>query len=610
MKLISSWGKHLTNCFSRQNKKIKNFRRQHQLDRHLVTSLNKSKLPTLKQIKYFPKILNRRERIQIRVLAAAIAVCLIVLLIDSYLMATIAIPKNGGHYTEGLIGSPKFINPILAQTNDVDLDISRLVFSGLLKYNNNRQLIPDLAESYEISEDQLVYTFHLRRDIRWHDGEIFKADDVIFTVASLQDPQFKSPLERSFRGVVAEKIDDYTITLTLKESYAPFAGLLTFGILPEHLWYSIPPANADLTELNKKPIGTGAWKFDNFKKDTDGNIKSYTIVKNENYYGDRPYLEKIVFRFYADYISAVEGLKNQEVQGIAYLPKELRSELAKYKNLNYHNLDQPQHTAIFFNQKKNELLKSDYIRQALAKSVNKQKILGEIYNNEGRVINEPALPGIDSPEDIKKYDYDPAAAIALLEKNGWTMTSTTTADGVTQQYRQKNGLALAVTLTTVDQQKNIATAELIKKAWDEIGVKTDLNIVDKQKIVQETIKNRDYQALLFSENMGSDPDPLPFWHSSQNAYPGLNLAIFSNKEVDKLLEDARKLNNWEERKKKYNEFQKIIAEQLPAIFLFNSTYTYPLDKDIRGFDGWGIAVPADRFANLSEWYIRTKRIWK
>ena len=116
--------------------------------------------------------------------------------------------------------------------------------------------------------------------------------------------------------------------------------------------------------------------------------------------------------------------------------------------------------------------------------------------------------------------------------------------------------------------------------------------------------------LLFGENLGSDPDPFPFWHSSQNEYPGLNLAIFSNKTVDQLLEDARKTSDWETRKKDYLQFQKIVAQELPAIFLYNQTYTYPQDSSVKGFDVKNISMPSDRFANLSEWYEKTKRIWK
>jgi len=607
--LPSLRGKSVFNLFSRQTKKLKEIQRQRQLDKHLVSSLNAAKLPTLKQLKYLPKILTPAEKKRAQWLLVLIIVCLTALSFQLFSWLTVPLPKAGGEYVEGLIGSPAFINPALTQS-DSDKDLSRLIFSGLLRYDKNRQLVPDLATDYQVSDDQLTYTINLKKDVKWHDGADFKSDDVVFTVTSLQDPDFKSPLYRSFRGLRVEKIDDYSLKFILPEPFAPFLGLLTFGILPEHLWYNIPPANADLTELNKKPIGTGPWKFENFKKDKLGGIKSYTLAKNPNYYGDKSYLERLIFKFYGDHVSAVEALKNKEVQGIAYLPTEYRAELKKYKNLNYRDLDQPQYTAIFFNQRKNELLQAAYLRQALALATNKQKIVSEAFGQAGRLINEPSLPGIEPATDLKKYDYDPQQAVAILEKNGWSITSTSTADGLTRQVRQKKGYYLEINLTAVDQPISAKTAEIIKQSWEQIGAMVNLKIVDKSKILSEVIKTREYETLLFSENIGSDPDPFPFWHSSQRDYPGLNLALFSHKEADKLLEEARQTNNWDQRKTDYLKFQKIIADELPAIFLYNPTYTYPQDKNIKGFDLTSIAAPADRLANLNEWYVKTKRIWK
>jgi len=609
VELISSWRKKVLDHFSYQKKSLRKFQKRHHWDKQLVGVLNKSKFPSLKQLRYFSKVLTKKERQQISVLFLIILLALGIFLVNGYLLTTVSVPKIGGEYTEGLIGSPRFINPILAQT-DVDKDLSHLIFSGLLKYDKNRQLVPDLAQSYDISEDQLTYTFYLKDNIYWHDGQKFSANDIIFTVASIQDPQFNSPLARSFIGIVAEKVDEMTVRFVLKESFGPFLGLLTFGILPEHVWYVIPPSNATLTELNRAPIGTGAWKFDKFSKDRVGVIKSYTLVRNDGYYDGKPYLDKIIFKFYGDFNSAVEALKSKDVSGIAYLPKELSADLEKYKNLNYHNLDQPQYTALFFNQNNNDLLKADYIRQAMAMAIDKKTIVKDIYRNEGRIAEAPSLPGIIVNPDIKKYEYNPEAAVALLEKNGWPMTSTTTPDGITKQIRQKKDWYLQLKLTTVDQPVNILTAELIKVSLEQIGFGVEIEIIDKSKILQDIIKTRSYESLLFSENLGSDPDPFPFWHSSQNEYPGLNLAIFTNSKVDKLLEDARRSNNWDVRRDKYLEFQKIIAEELPAISLFNTTYTYPQDKIIQGFDLSNIAVPADRFSNIFEWFIKTKRIWK
>lgn len=576
----------------------------------MVARLFKRRRISLRHLKYLPKFLTNQEKQKANGLLAVIIVCLVLLLAQGLLAITKTLPKAGGEYIEGLVGSPRFINPILSQTNSVDSDLSRLIFSSLMAYDKDHKLAGDLAESYDLSDDRLVYTFHLRPNVKWHDGEDFNADDVVFTVSSIQDTEFKSPLSRKFRGVVCEKIDDYTVKFTLKEAFAPFISMLTFGILPEHLWYNIPPANADLNELNKKPIGTGPWMVEGFKKDTSGIIKSYTLTVNRDYYGVKPYLSKLVFKFYGDSLSAIDALKNKNVDGIAYLPREMRAELKKHKNINYQELEQPQYAAVFFNQKNNTLLQADYIRQALALAVNKQKIITQVFGGDAKALDAPILPGLDNNPDINKYEYDLEAAASLLEKNGWVLSATTTASGLTEQLRRKGSYSLEIILTVADQPQYLETANIIKSGWEQIGFKVSLDVIDKTKIVVDKISPRKYEALLFSENMSSDPDPFAFWHSSQNEYPGANLAVFANKTVDTLLENGRKTTNVEERTKYYWEFQKIVAKELPVIFLYSPTYTYPQDKTVKGFDVGYISSYSDRFNNLSEWYVKTKRVLK
>lgn len=608
--MINFFKKRIERFFDRQNIKLKQFSRQHHFDRQLVVGLFKRNRLSLKHIKYLPKFLTPNEKRQANVLIAVIAMAALVLAGNMFFLLTTSVAERGGEYSEGMVGNPRFINPILSQTNSVDSDLSRLIFSSLVAYGKDRKLAPDLAESYEISDDQLSYTFKLKNNVKWHDGENFSADDVVFTVASIQDPEFKSPLGRKFRGVVCEKIDDYTVRFTLKEPFAPFITMLTFGILPEHLWYNIPSANADLNELNKKPVGTGPWEVGSFKKDASGIIKSYTLVPNASYYGNRAYLSKLIFKFYGDNLSAIEALKNKNIDSISYLPRELRGELWKHNNIVYHELEQPQYAAVFFNQQRNALLQADYIRQALAMAINKQKIVTQVFGGDAKVLDAPILPGLDNNPDIAKYGYDPERAAALLEKNGWMMTSTSTENGLTEQLRSKKNWELRIVLTVADQPQYLAAAKIIKEGWDQIGVQTTLEIVDKAKIVQENISSRKYEALLFSENMSSDPDPFAFWHSSQNEYPGANLAIFTNKKVDQLLEEARKYNDISGRQSKYWEFQKIISSELPVIFLYSPTYAYPQDKSIKGFDVSGISSYSDRLANINEWYVKTKRILK
>lgn len=607
---IKNLKRKIERFFDRPSAELRRFRRQHHYDRKILFGLNKHNRLKLKHFKYLPKFLSSAESRQLRLLLIVVAVCIVFLLFKIWAIFIVPLPRAGGEYSEGLIGSPRFINPILSQTNSVDGDLSRLIFSSLLTYDKNHELIPDLAESYEISDDGLVYTFHLRQNVKWHDGELFSADDVIFTMSSLQDSEFKSPLGRSFRGVVAEKVDDNTVKFTLKESFAPFASMLTFGILPEHLWYNIPPANADLNELNKKPIGTGPWEVDSFKKDKSGVIKSYILKPNPDYYGAKPYLKQLVFKFYGDVASAVDALKNKNIDGLGYLPRENLIDLKRHKNIVLHELEQPQYSAIFFNQKKNTLLQADYIRQALASAVDKERIVKEVFDGQAKIVDTPLLPGIDNSPTIKKYPYSLESAAKLLQSNGWALVATSTGDGMVEQVLRKKNYELRLTLTVPDQPQYLAVAKIIKESWDQIGVLTTIEKVDKNKILQENINNRRYEVLLFSENMSADPDPFAFWHSSQNEYPGANLAVFTNSQVDAILEAARRIINHDQRQAKYWEFQNIISQQLPAVFLYSAPYIYPQYNTLKGFDVSAIASYSDRLANLSEWYVKTTRTWK
>ena len=179
---------------------------------------------------------------------------------------TMLIAKEGGTYHEGTVGQPRYISPILARTNDVDMNISRLVYSGLMRMDENGKVVGDLAESVDISDDGKTYTAHLRSGIKWHDGEQFNADDVLFTIQMIQNPDAKSPAAPIFQGVVAAKVDDQKVKFTLREPYAPFLYNLTQNIIPEHVWISVEPKNITLAEQNLKPIGTGPFVFKKLKK--------------------------------------------------------------------------------------------------------------------------------------------------------------------------------------------------------------------------------------------------------------------------------------------------------------------------------------------------------
>jgi len=574
---------------------------QTNLDKKLVFSLAKKRLPSWQQFQHLPQYLSKKERIIVRILIVIIIASLGFLLVKFYQRHIVYLPRQGGTYSEALVGQPSYINPTLCQ-NDIDRDISQLIYSGLFKYNQALELIPDLAESYEISEDKKTYTIHLRPDVKWHNSNTLLADDVLYTFEIINDSDYNSPLAASFQGVIIERIDDYTITFILPEPFSPFLSNLTFGILPSHIWSDISYSNFRLAEYNTKPIGTGPFQFKELTKDRSGNIKSYTIERNANYYQRAPYLEKIIFKFYPDFESAVNALKNNNIDGVSYIPKNLKESLIKTKNVITYSLQLPQYTALFLNQK-NALFKNEDINKALTLATDKQRILDEALNGEGVIVHAPILEGfLGYHPDVIKFDFNPKRAAEVLDEQGWKVPE---GGGL----RQKDGAELKFTLTTVDQTEYLKTTNILRENWEAINVGVELKIMNPLRVDKEIIKPRNYEAFLYGEIMGADPDPYPFWHSSQTFNGGLNLSNYYNKEVDQLLEEARRIDDSEERHIKYIHFQNTLADDAPAIFLYSPLYDYGVTKDIKGFDTKRITVPSDRFNGVEDWYIKTKLGW-
>lgn len=575
---------------------------------NLVMGVSKRKLPTRNQLRYINNLLTFKERI---IIALAVLVAIIsgsFIGIYHYFATTEAIAAVGGEYSEAIVGYPEYINPILAQTNDVDLDISRMVFSGLFKRSKDQDLQPDLVTDYEISEDQLTYTFYLRRDAYWHDGTPLNAKDVIFTIEAIQDPNWQSPLEPSLRGVEIAQIDNYTLTLTLDEPFAPFLSALTFGILPQHIWfdaYRVSVQNITLSEYNIKPVGSGPFMFDQLVKDGSGNLKSYRLVPFDQYYGNSPYLEKITLVFYPDLFGATEALRRKQVDGLAFVSPEEKVGLeSEHKQLQYYNLQLPQYTAIFFNQEHSDILARADVRKALVWGVDREKIINDVLQSEGEAIYTPILEGyIGHNPEVEKYGFDIQKGIEILEEAGWKYEGD-------DEYRTRKGETLEFSIATIDQPEFLNTLAILEENWTKMGIKVNVNIYAAEDIQESIIKPREYEALLFGEILGLDPDPYAFWHSTQMEHPGLALAVFYDKEIDGLLEEARKTSDQEKRTQSYLHFQNNLAEEVPAIFLYNPYYTYAIHQDIHGADSQYITMPADRFADIEQWYIETERVKK
>lgn len=603
------------------------------IEQKILAGMAKTRIPSFKQLKYIKKYLNTKELIILGIALAVFVISLIIFLTGVYNRNLQTVPEQGGSFVEGTIGAPKYLNPLYCSVNAVDSDISKLIFSALFKRDNQGYLAKDLAEEYTISPDQKTYTIKIRDDAQWHNGKKLTADDVVFTFLTLKNPQYKSPLRYTFNGVEIERVDDYTIRFILKESYAPFMELLTFGIMPSQAWLGITPSNVGLAELNIKPIGSGPYRFLSLTKDKNGNIKEYVLETNPDYYDQEAYIEKITFKFFVNPVEAVIALNNGNIDALSYLPFENEPDVVAKNSFNLHRISIPQTTGLFFNLK-DGLMKDKKIRQALALALNKEELVNNIFDDGAEIINGPLLPNnFAYTDEITKYSYNAGEALGILNEAGWKLPAATPAEPASEEtatseptdkpteaatpeaaapaetapelWLMKDNQILTVNLTVLNVAADLQVAEAIAVQWKKVNIKTEIKVIDTKNVQTEIFDSKNFSVILYSMLTGVDPDPYPFWHSTQTN--NLNLTGYNNNSVDKLLETARIDNNFEKRKANYVEFQKKITADLPAIFLYSPKYTYVQIKKIKGFETQTIVNPEDRFSNANLWYLKEKK---
>lgn len=579
--------------------------------RQVLSATKKAGFPSWQQWKQLPRVLSLSER---KTLVAALSVFVLSLVsLSTWYVAThrMDIPAIGGDYTEALIGEPRFINPIYSPASDVDADLTRLVYSGIMKWDPSAGLVNDLASDVQVSEDGKTYTVKVRDDARFQNGDQVRARDVIFTINAIQDPQYHSPLAVSFQGVAVSQVDDTTVQFTLEEPFAPFLSTLTVGILPANIWGDISPRNALLASRNLEPIGSGPYAFAEFSKDKTGNILSYTLARNPNYYGETAHIERITFKFYASATEAARALENRNVEGTSFVPSDLEAEVSGVRSVSVLHPELAREVALYFNQSSSEVLKDKVVRTAIAQAIDKAALLETAIGGHGRSIDAPILPGMigDHP-DVAKIAYDTAAAQQALEDAGYKLPEGGTVRTLKKAPSGDLPNELAVTITTVKNAEFVQAAERIAAELTAVGIKTDVNAVENGSFFATVIEPHAYQILLTGTLLGVDPDPYPFWHSSQNRQGGLNLALYANRNADALLETARKSTNLEDRAKAYRDFQDLVAADVPAVFLYQSSYAYAIANKVKGVDIPSVISPADRFANITDWYVKTRKVLK
>jgi len=520
----------------------------------------------------------------------------------------VEVPDYGGTLTEGVVGSPRFINPVLA-VSDMDRDLSSLVYSGLLKAKSDGTLVPDLAESYKISEDGLTYTFTLKDKAYFHDGSRVTADDIVFTVEKAQDSVLKSPRKINWDGVRATKIDDKTVSFTLKQPYAPFIQNATLGILPKNIWNKITMEEFQFSQLNTKPTGSGPYKIDNIVYTKSGLPSEYHLVSNPKYSLGKPYITTLVIKSYQNEKDAMEAYKSGDIESIHNIsPKQLGDLKASNDEIILSPL--PRIFGVFFNQNVAPILVYKEVRQALNMATDRQAIADEVLGGYGQPIDSPLPPQtIGNKGEVGTFDIE--AAKALLASKGWKQNDGGIFEkNLAAKGSKKNIITLSFSISTGDAPELKATAYLLQEQWKKIGADVQVKIFEIGDLNQNIIRARKYDALLFGEIVGRDLDLYPFWHSSERVDPGLNIALYTNIKADKLLENIRKTTDSAEREKYFNSFNKEIASDMPAVFTYSPYFIYLIPAKVHNVTLGVLTTPSERFNEIEKWYIETNNIWK
>lgn len=481
-------------------------------DLRIVNNTKQNKYPNFKQILQIKRVLSKTEK---RVFYTAFFIFWLSIIWAGWLVLDfwrVEIPATGGNYIEAVVGSPDLINPIFSANNDVDMDICYLLYSSLLKYDENHELVTDLAESYEVSEDKKKYTFYLHHNVKWHDGESFNANDVVFTFDNIKNQLVGSPLQVTFQGVEVIALDDYTVQFILPESFSSFLSTLTVGILAEHVWGSTPPEQMRFSGLNQKPIGTGPFKFQKLSKDDSGYIYNFRLEKNEDYYKKPVYLDSFTFEFFPEYegeTGAIEAFREQKVQGISFVPNILRDRVKRrYSTL--HVLELPQYTSLFFNSDHNKILDDLDNRKALALAVDKQRIIKEVLKEDAYIINSPILPGFLGYDDelgISQSSIEDANKI--LDKNWKRIGSEdyrqSKKEELMQDWEEKNKDFFAQIASSTDSTENTSSTTPTFDLVDDSGTKTEAEYREEaSKTFDEQLDRELQEAQLFYRKDDND----------------------------------------------------------------------------------------------------------
>jgi peptide/nickel transport system substrate-binding protein len=511
-------------------------------------------------------------------------------------------PVSGGLYNEGIIGTFTNANPIYS-SGAADSAVSRLVFSGLFKYNDKNELVGDLAENWKYVSDNKQYLVHLKKDIRWHDGKPFTADDVVFTYKTIQNIEAQSSLYSSWQGIVVTKLSPYTVAFTLPNPLVAFPYSLTNGIIPEHLLNNIPPEQLRSATFNTSPVGTGPfiWRYVQVSGTTPADRQQHvTLAANKNYWSGKPKLDGfsiITFNDDQHLVKAFEAKQLNAMSGLETMPDELRDDT------NIHGYVTPLTNAVmaFFNTSK-PVLSDALVRKALVSSVDRRQI-ANLSQNRLRPVDAPLLKGqLGYDPTETQLPYDAGTANQLLDQAGWKKND--------NGLRKKDGKPLAFSIVSQDSHDYSTIASYLQKQWRKVGAKVDVRYYSSDDLQTQVISNHSYDILLYGISIGVDPDVYAYWDSSQASLTSqghLNLSEYKNTNADQALEAGRTRSDTSIRVIKYKAFLDQWKQDAPALALYQPNFLYITRGPVFNIERKSSNAAADRFYNVDEWMIRQKK---
>ncbi len=551
------------------------------------------------------------ERLILYILTIALSISALALVAGANETVSVNVPSRGGSMVEGLVGPARFINPVLA-TSAADNDLTALTYSGLIRPLPDGTIAPDLAESYTISEDGSTYTFILRENATFHDGNPVTSADVIYTIKQIQNPDVKSPHRADWDGVAVATPDDRTIVFTLPHAYAPFIENCALGILPEHLWKETTPEDFPFNPLNTHPVGSGAYRVDHVELDSTGSATRFDLVPFSDFTLGRAHISSISVRLYTNEDAIVEAFNKHDIDSIAGISSDQLA-LLDLENSTVMRATLPRVFGVFLNQNHAPVLADSAVRSALDIAIDKDRLVRATFAGFATPLSSPVPvmnSGVVDGEIATSTTVSTAytlesvdAARDALMRAGWEWSE---EEGVWK----KDGQVLQFTLATTDTPELVASANAVITAWRQAGIKVTLKVYSLAELNATVIRPREYDAILFGEVVGREPDLYAFWHSSQRNDPGLNLSLYTNAKADTLLSQARATTNKQDRDKLYTEFAELIEDDQPAIFLYAPDFLYVFPRSVTGVKVGSLTNPSERYENVYQWYTDTERVWE